>query len=232
MKFLITIPLLFTLSLSAQNMVPNGDFELYDSLPGSSGEWYKCLLWNNLSMEHDWPHGTPDYLSTKGVSSAQLPDCVFAHVTPQSGDAVMGFCIDYEDNEPEFREYISNQLIMPMVVGNSYFVSFWVTNGDAAWSSQYGCNHFGVMFSDSIPVQYEHEPIAGIPQYEYQGELWSTEWKHITFSFIADKPYEYITFGNFYNDEETNCTLFGPDANESGAYYFLDNVEIYGRASF
>lgn len=31
-------------SLSAQNLVPNGDFEDYSELPGASGEWYEYLI--------------------------------------------------------------------------------------------------------------------------------------------------------------------------------------------
>lgn len=230
--FLSTVLLLSgAFSLSAQNMVPNGDFENYNELPGASGEWYKCESWFNLSGEHDWPYGTPDYLSRQGSDKAKLPDCVFGKVEPYSGDAIMGFCTDYKDHEPEFREYICNKLIMPMVVGNSYTVSFWITNGESDWLSPYSSNRFGVFFSDSVPVQVEHEAIPYKPQYEYPGELWTTEWKHITFTFVADKPYEYITFGNFYTDAETEGKLYG-DENKSGSYYFIDKVEIYGRSCF
>jgi hypothetical protein len=228
----IFFALLFSFSLGAQNMVPNGDFEDFTELPMESGEWYKCQSWTNLSMMQDWPYGTPDYLSTKGEAKAQLPDCVFGHVEPHSGNAVMGFCNSYKEVEPEFREYVSNRLIMPMVVGNYYTVSFWVTNGESGWRSCYGTNHSGVMFSDSLPVQLEHEAIGGVPQYEFQGELWSTTWKHITFTFLADKPYEYITFGNFYSDAETSGSLYGEDASQYGSYYFIDDVEIYSRMSF
>ncbi|MDQ3111162.1 MAG: LamG domain-containing protein [Bacteroidota bacterium] len=231
MKILIA-SFLFSLSLGSQNMVPNGDFEDFNDIPVTSGEWYKCESWTNLSMEHDWPFGTPDYLSTQGEAKAQLPDCVFGHVAPHSGNAVMGFCNSYKEVEPEFREYVSNRLIMPMVVGNSYTVSFWVTNGEADWRSCYGTDHFGVLFSDSLPMQVEHEAIGWIPQYEYPGELWTTGWKHITFTFVADKPYEYITFGNFYSDAETSSTLYGDDPSQYGSYYFIDDVEIYSRAAF
>lgn len=224
--------LIASTSLGAQNMVPNGGFEDYTEVPASSGEWYKCQSWNNLSMEEDWPYGTPDYLSTKGENKAQLPDCVFGHVEPHSGHAIMGFCNSYKESEPDFREYISNRLIMPMVVGNSYTVSFWVTNGESDWRSCYGSDHFGVMFSDSMLVQEQHEAVGGIPQYEYQGELWSHTWKHIVFTFVADKPYEYITFGNFYADAATSCSLYGEDATQYGSYYFIDDVEIYSRAVF
>jgi hypothetical protein len=223
---------LSTISLGAQNMVPNGGFEDYDSIPGNSGEWYKCKSWNNLSFEPDWPYGTPDYLSTKGENKARLPDCVFGHVVPHSGHGIMGFCNSYKETETDFREYVSNRLMMPMVVGNSYTVSFWVTNGEFNLRSCYGSDHFGVMFSDSLPVQMQHEAIGGVPQYEYQGELWSTTWKHIVFTFVADKPYEYITFGNFYADAETSCSLYGEDASQYGSYYFIDDVEIYSRAAF
>lgn len=210
----------------AQNIVPNNGFETYSSLPNGYGQWYKATGWLNLNgmAMFAWPYASADYLHNTGSGGVDLPVSIFGTVSPQSGDAVMGF-VTYYLTTPEFREYISIQFTTPMIAGNPYTVSFWVTNGSAGYYCNSSANHFGIRFSVAPLSQVDHEPIGGIPQLEYPGEIWSTTWQYVSFSYVPDQNYNYITVGNFFNDASTTHTVQVAGIS-TAAYYFIDEIVV------
>ena len=220
---LLTIKLNF---VYAQNIVPNNGFETYSSLPTGYGQWYKATGWLNLNgvALFIWPYASADYLHNTGSGGVDLPVSTFATVNPQSGNAVMGF-VTYYLPAPEFREYISIQFTTPMIAGTPYTVSFWVTNGTAGYYCNSSANHFGIRLSVAPLSQVDHEPIGGIPQLEYPGEIWSPTWQYVSFNYIPDQNYNYITIGNFYNDASTTHTIQVAGIS-TGAYYFIDEVVV------
>lgn len=226
MKTLILIISLLLLieNVQSQNIVPNGDFELYDSLPEYFGEWHTCQDWSNTSYGMSFPYGTPDYLHTSGFGDVALPNSIFATVNPFSGDAIMGICL-VSDQPDEFREYLSTEFTTPMTIGTHYTISFWLTNGEYNQYCSNSTNHFGVQFSTILLAQNDYFPINGYPQLEIPGEFWSTDWQQITFDFIADSNYTFITFGNFFPDAQT-ITTHQVNGNAEGSYYFIDKVEV------
>lgn len=212
--------------INAQNIVPNNGFETYSSLPNGYGQWYKATGWSNLNgmAIFAWPYASSDYLHNTGSGGVDLPVSIFGTVSPQSGDAVMGF-VTYYLTTPEFREYISIQFTTPMVAGNPYTVSFWVTNGSGGYYCNSSANHFGIRFSVAPLSQVDHEPIGGIPQLEYPGEIWSTTWQYVSFSYTPDQNYNYITIGNFFNDASTTHTVQAAGI-ATAAYYFIDEIVV------
>jgi len=50
---------LFYFPAISQNLLSNGDFELYSTLPNSTNQANRCIGWNRLS-------GTPDYYHADG----------------------------------------------------------------------------------------------------------------------------------------------------------------------
>ncbi len=211
---------IFILQISqAQNLVPNGDFENYSALPNSLGLWSDCNTWSNAGGT-----GSPDYWHTSGTGGTQLPNSQFATLDPQSGDAVMGFFV-MDNSYDEYREYLQIQLSSPMVVGETYNISFWLTNGFSDHTKGWGANRFGIRLTESQINQTDDEPMGGIPQIEISGEIWETAWKEYTFSYTADAAYNYITIGNFYNDASTSISEYLPATNDD-AYYYIDNIVI------
>ena len=211
--------------ISSQNLVGNNGFENNSANPAGYGEWFKCSGWNNVNNypAFMWPYASPDYLTTAGTGGSGLPNCTFGTVTPFSGNAVMGFLAWYS-SAANFREYISRPLNSPMVAGQVYKVSFYITNGTGNWYSGGGCNHVGVRLSVGPLSQTDHEPINVVPQCEVTTVLWSTAWKLITFNYTAAAAYDNITIGNFYTDANTSHSMFGTGAD--GAYYFIDEVIV------
>ena len=224
----VIINLLIVQLCFSQNIVPNGDFENYSGLPHANGSWYLCNGWSNVNgfgIPSQWPYGSPDYFHNLGVAGFGLPNTVFATVYPYSGSAIMGFISKTSVANENYREYLSIQLVSPMIIGIKYNVSFALTNGNGGHNSGNSSNHIGIRFSKSSLFQADHEPIGGTPQIEIAGEVWDTTWQSFSFIYTADSSYNYITIGNFYNDSSTSST-FRVNANSKQAYYFIDKIEV------
>lgn len=213
----------------SQNLVPNGDFEAYTSLPDGEAQWYLSNYWTNVhgSTANPYPFPSPDYFHTSGTLVGQLPSTngAFANVNPLSGDGIMGL-ITFSLLDENWREYISSVFLDPMVAGVEYEVSFWLTNGSFNQKSHLSADHFGIHFSTNPLTQVVSNPIDVIPQIEMLDEIWNTRWKEYSFTYTPDSAYNYLTIGNFKPDSLTNYTDQIEGGFNSFAYYFIDKIEI------
>jgi len=232
LKFIITFicSSLFIVT-KAQNIVPNGDFEEYIEIPTVMGEWYNCKYWYNTNNNYEWgaEHGTPDYFHELSTSVANLPNSYFGSILPKSGSAIMGFIAMYEPiiypSSGNFREYLACEFTERMVVGDTYTVSLWISNGDSLIVNGYKCDGVGICFSENPLKQIGEFYIEVEPQYQFEDELWTTEWKNIKFNFLADSAYSNLTIGNFLNAPNTSSTSM-VNSIAAGAYYYIDKVSV------
>jgi len=217
----ITILLLTCSNITAQNLVPNGDFESYSQLPTSAAQYYLCTGWSNCGG-----FGSPDYFHLNGTGNAQLPNPFPSTVYPHGGSAIMGLAL-YDFSYPDFREYISQQLIAPLTIGETYQVSFYVTNGTTPiYYGGSGCDNFSVAFSTVLLSQTNPLIINFTPQYIYNGFLYNNSWQQVTFNFTADSAYQYITFGSFVNDAVQQLQPFDTALVVHSATYFIDDIHL------
>lgn len=218
---------LLCFEISAQNLLANGDFENYSSLPNSSMDWSYCVGWNNVNLNTGaWPYATPDYFHTMGTGGGQLPNCAFGSVMPQSGNAVVGLYSKHS-SQTNTRDYVSAQLTTPLTVGTAYSISFWISNGYGNYYYGSSCSHMGIQLSTSPLTQATHENIGGTPQLEVTGSPWLTGWNMYSTVYVATAPHQYVTIGVFRDDASVSTSLHESGANyPSGAYYFVDNVVI------
>lgn len=207
----------------AQNLVPNGDFESYTQLPAFSGQWGLSLGWTNCGG-----YGSPDYFHMSGSGNAQLPNAFTSTVYPHGGSAIMGLAL-YESSFSDFREYVSRPLLTPLIVGQSYNLSFYVTNGTAPFNyGGYACDHFSIAFSTAPLSQSQISPliINFTPQLIYVGLLYNNNWQLVTFNFTADSAYQHVTFGSFVSDTIQQIQANDSASISSGAYYFIDDIVL------
>ena len=229
-RSILLLPLVFLLInlkfLTAQNIIPNFSFENYSALPDDYGQWYKCNDWDNVNGfgAFLWPYASPDYLHTSGGVGVDLPVSTFGTLSPHDGNAIMGL-ITYYQTTPDYREYLSVPFTEPMIIGNSYNISFWISNGESGWYCNGGCDRVGIRFSTGELTQVDHEPIGGTPHFEIPGIFWTDEWQQISFTFVADAAYDRLTLGNFYSDALTAFNDFAPSGT-NGAYYFIDEMVV------
>lgn len=230
MRYLLLIVLFIGIQnkpIFGQNLVPNGDFEIYSTLPNSSGDWAFCTGWNNVNLNSgSWPYATPDYFHTSGTGGGKIPNTAFGAVTAQSGNAIIGL-YSRHSSQLNSRDYMSTQLSSPLVVGTTYTISFWMTNGYGSYFYGSSCSHMGIQLSMAPLTQVNHENTGGTPQVEVPGDPWLPNWTFYSFTYVATSPFQYVTIGNFNNDATTTTTLHNAGANyPSGAYYFFDDVRI------
>lgn len=214
-------------SLFGQNLVPNPSFETYSSLPTGAGQWSKAVGWSNVNgwIPFQWPYASPDYCHASGSGIIKLPNTVFGTVNAYDGNAIMGLIIYYPSTS-NFREYIATTLTSPMVVGNTYTVSFYITNGIAGSYGGMGISNLGVCLSSGALTQVDHEPIvSATPQYTAGTPFYSSSWQLITFNIVATQAYDHITVGNFDTDANTQAQTF-VSTSSPGAYYFVDAFTV------
>jgi len=217
----------FDLSVPAQNLVTNGNFETYTQLPNYYAQSCYATGWNSPSGSCNLivGQGSPDYYHLWGSSGAQPPNTWWADVMPYAGNAMEGFAGYYNSSGTSYREYIQYQLSSPMIPGTVYEVSYFLTNGITSIHG-YGCNHIGAYFSTTPITQAGGAPIPVVPHVEDPGVFFSNTWQKKTFTFIATAPYTFVTIGNFYNNANTTIVQFVFPSTLVAAYYYIDDVIV------
>jgi len=228
-----------------QNLVANGDFEQYSVLPTDGGQVNNCLHWNDLNLVPGvffpvWPFGSPDYFHTDADinSGVSFPTNDFAYVNPYSGDAAIGF-LNFQTTQgnpifppnafffaDNYRESISSKLNTNLDIGETYVLSFYLTNGENSIHGS-SSNNIGVYFSTDSLTQDTAEVIYVIPQIEIANEIWETSWVNFSFSFIADEEFQFITIGNFNHNNQTSSIYIDTTASLDWSYFFIDKIELY-----
>ncbi|MBK6482672.1 MAG: hypothetical protein IPG01_05960 [Chitinophagaceae bacterium] len=213
-------------ALRAQNLVPNYSFETSNAIPTGYGQWYNCATWNDVNnfVGFAWPYASPDYLHTAAatLSGVQLPSTAFGTVNAHSGNAIMGFAA-WLAGTPDYREYVAIAMSSPMTIGQTYDVSFYITNGTNNLNGS-SCDHIAVNFSVSPLTQLTHEVINAAPQCDNTSQLWSPGWTQVTFTITPAVAYNYLTIGHFKSDVNTLHSYNGPGSD--GAYYYIDDVVV------
>ena len=213
--------------LLGQNLVPNGGFETFSSLPTGYAQLCKASGWTSASNACTIAPGCghPDYMHTAGGAGVQAPNTTFGTTMPHIGNAMIGFTPWYLVGVTNFREYPRITLSSPLVPGQSYTVSFWTTNGTNPYSG-WGINNLGVAFTMAPLSQSCGAPLTGvIPQIEITTVVYSSTWQLHSFTFTPTQPFQFMTIGNFHNDAGTTEAQMSPTGG-MGAYYFLDDVSV------
>ena len=229
------LSLLFATNALAQNIAPNGSFELYTALPTDTAQWNRVLDWDNVSS--DTACQTPDFFHAQANASSgvQLPQTNYGHIIAEDGEAAMGIAT-YSTSSPEYREYISAQLTQPMIVGGTYLVRFNAALGTDPFHGGMS-NNLGIALTVGPFEQRCYSGAAGVIPFSPQGEntnvISSFGWELQSYSIVADYAYDRVTIGNFRDDANTTkqpiaSTLYTPGTwyGHHGGYYFIDNVSI------
>jgi|SRR6185437_2093848 len=214
MKLYLTLTffLLFTICLFSQNnLVPNPSFEKLNPLvkPENSAGVILIKSWSaaNPGPGDYYYRNNPDKLSN-------VPDNIFGNQQPHTGNAYTGICL-----EDGFVEYIEAQLITPLVKGQEYKVSFFISKCDKRRAS---VKEMGVLFIDR---KKEYFLVGGIklkPQIEFineEGYKNETEWTELSADYTAEGFETVIIIGHFLYNQPKGYT-------GGKAHYYIDDVSI------
>lgn len=230
-SLLVVCPSLVT---AQTNLVPNPSFEELDVCPYAIGfqlgdrprDWYS---WNQ----------SPDYFNAcaQPINGADtlvgVPLNGWTYQPAWHGEAYVGM---YAFGTAEtYREYVGAELICPMVVGQTYHVSFRanLARGGTTWNSGGSCNNLGVLFTMESNAWTAPSTSTPGPAFAYRdyAHVYSQEvisdtadWILVAGDFTADSAYRHIVLGNFFRNALTDTI-----PSEIGyvlAYYLVDSVSV------
>jgi hypothetical protein len=236
MKKLLIIILTFACSLcNAQNLVNNWSFEDTVACPTTLTQIDRAVGWMSFRL-------TPDYFNACSPSNVPVPVSVPHNIwgdqLAHTGDAYAGF-VAYKAGATNTREFIATQLNQQLIIGQKYFLSFWVSSAFGYIQNQYpsmACNNIGakfstVAYSGGFP-QTNPQTVDNFPHIVDTTIINDTiNWVKISGSFIADSAYQYLSIGNFYDDINSSYVIIGSSL-PNDAYYYLDDVKLSTDSDF
>lgn len=118
------------------------------------------------------------------------------------------------------RSYLQGELTEPLVVGQKYYVGFW--------------SHFHCLATNNICLSFSMDSIQTDSVRDFMTQVKarlkevnnydkSRIWQSTIDSFIAEKPYNYIVFGNFYKNAKTST---GGSMDFNHYIGFIDDVFV------
>jgi gliding motility-associated-like protein len=220
--------------VAQQNLIYNGDFEIYDTCPSMTSspgddQIRYCLGWKTPTK------ATSDYYNSCATSVVSTPinNCGFQY--PYSGQGYCGIFIEYVappfSNYGYWFEYVQGQIVVPLNAGNEYEFSCRVVMSELGWD--YALWKFGAAFT-SLPIsKTDGKPFNDIiPQVLNSTNNFLTDtlnWIEIKGRFLAQGNEKYITLG-FFSDTLNLDTLKLPapffDPNHFGTYYYIDYCSL------
>ncbi len=216
----------------AQNLVLNPGFENINvTCSGFSGAGYTNL--------NDWENpdpldtcSTPDWFSTclNSFFPTSAPNSWLGSQAPRTGDAYAGIIL-YDATANAYREYVEGSLSSPLVAGQTYCVSFYVSLADTV---PFAVDKIGVYLSSGFvqfPVSHcvNTVPLPVTPQLEWAGGviLNDSGWVRMEWQYTASGGEQYFVIGNFFNNTATTVQNTGSTGFANPfAYYFIDDVSI------
>jgi hypothetical protein len=212
-----SIPCACIVPPSSCERVCNGSFEQYNASP-----WQISQL--NLACPWYSPSSSPDLYGTGGAPDVSVPNNIAGSETPHSGNSYAGF---YAYGPGNLREYIHQQLSIPLQTGYKYRVSFWVS---LANESRYGCNNLGIYFANGAISQSNNNPINVTPAFATTQVITNMfTWVNIVDTITAMSNFTHFCIGNFQNNNNTatgNANVNPASQFTSHAYYYIDDISI------
>jgi hypothetical protein len=228
-------------TITAQNLVPNPSFEIFDKCPKDYNVEYKKILVPGWYMPTG---GTSDYFNVCAKAQVGVPQNFMGNCLAKDGGAYAGIILILEppadSTKPakiNYREYLGTKLDHPLIKGQWYVVRFYFSIPSR---STYAVNRLGAYFSEE---KIGHKLSTGVLSYKPQVYMDSVRmvteketWFEVVDTIQAKGNEQYMTIGNFYNDKQTRyepLSLAGLSKIQQAkvtesqmAYYYIDWVSV------
>jgi hypothetical protein len=202
------------------NLVPNPSFESNTGIPTGYSQINLAVSWSTPT------NGSPDYFHALAALSSGMgvPLNDFGYQTPHgAGQAYAGFNalpVNF------YREYVETPLSSPLLAGQSYQVSFYVSLAD---NCRWAVDKIGAYLSVGPvgPVNTAYN-LPFTPQINNPATSYITNkagWTLISGLYVAAGGEDHIVIGNFFDNPST-VPLAGQGGNFQFSYYYLDDVSV------
>jgi gliding motility-associated-like protein len=208
-----------------QNLVYNGDFEIYDTCPTglsspSDPQINHCLGWIMPTP------ASSDYLNVCAATTNAVPTNSLGYQQPYNGNGYCGFFAFGNSTYPWY-EYVQGELTTTLQQGHVYQLTFHVCRAEAF---DYAVSRIGVYFSNSRIYRNDTYPFLGVvPQVENPAGQYiidTTNWTTITGTFIAQGGETILTIGYFQDTLSTDSLRVYNVAQTLDSYYYIDGVSL------
>jgi hypothetical protein len=216
MKTMLSFSMALTvaaINVNAQNLVPNPGFE--------TNTLHRSLEEINTTNVSGWRQGagsTADIFTTKIKSAASG----YVPPAPRSGNSMAHIISGPANN---WVEFITADLIKPTEIGKTYYCEAWVKLVDGCNQASNGLGFFFATADyNRIPGNCRTETPQVRPGVFVSD---NKNWTRISGTFIADKVYTSITFGNFFNGQQQFHVIDSLKANSSyRCRYYVDDITV------
>ncbi len=204
------------------NLIPNPSFENFSVCPTSANQITNATSWINPNTK------TPDFHNAcagttcgNTIPFVCVPSNWSGSQLPNTGNGYAGIFVGSGDPS---REYIEVQLACPLIAGNDYVFSYYISLAD-------GYNDA----IDRLGAYFSSGQISGTNQLNFTPQIISPAglyitdkvgWTFITETFTAIGGEQFMTFGNF--KDELNTTSIPADAGGGlpWSYYYIDDISL------
>jgi len=221
--------MLFTASVEnavAQNLIKNPSFETFLNCPKKLGNLEEDVA--------DWStptEGSTDYFNA--CSKAMGTPVNFNGEQPANFGA--GYVGLYFYAPQDYREYIQTKMGQPLVKGENYTLSFYVSLAERA---DYAVKEFGIQFTEAPLKVKTKRPLSRRYLSKMSGNIANhftmgsqdfypdkENWVLVATDFVANGTEKYLIIGNFKDNVNTQKLLTKRNVLD-GSYYYLDMVSL------
>jgi hypothetical protein len=218
-RYYIILLFLFPLFSNAQNLISNGDMELYTNCPTTFSQFNLDSNWINPT------NSSPDYFNSCSFAiDVHIPGNNYGYQPAHSGNGYAG-AIMYYGPQSNTREYIEGTLNYPLRNNTCYTFEMYVC---LAENSVYCSRNFEVYFSDtSISGILNNQVLPFTPQITSSiGIVTDTlHWTLIKEDYHAHGGEKYLIIGNFNDDTHSTYQTTGYGQFYT-SYYYIDDVSL------
>ncbi|MCB0763794.1 MAG: gliding motility-associated C-terminal domain-containing protein [Flavobacteriales bacterium] len=224
---------LLSTPLFGQNLVVNPSFEITTTNCGSfGGEGFFTDLtgsWDNASNNALGDScSSPDLFSACNIFATGVPNSLLGFQYARTGTRYAGI-ITHEVLD-QYREYIQGRTVTPLVAGQTYCVSMYVSKADGV---PFATNNIGIRFSSTQflrdPCPGQNNSLIDLPpdlNYACAAIIDTVDWVRLQWDYQAVGGESFFTIGNFFNNANTIIQNVGGNFLNPFAYYFIDDVSI------
>ncbi|MBK8368165.1 MAG: T9SS type A sorting domain-containing protein [Bacteroidetes bacterium] len=229
---------LFKNTLLSQNLIRNGSFGNYNTPINWnfwSGDFIGYYVNPADTIMIDWKqYNSPDFFTSACTHTfSGVPVNIFGSSYAKANNEYVGISV-FQANNLEYKEYIYQQLSLPLQMGKIYCLNFYVSKADR---KEYAVKNIGAYFCPTLPSIVSNMYINAIPQVVNTNGFISdtTQWTEIQGCFTANGGEQYIIIGNFNSNVNTDTLYTGTNnpipSDPQYAYYYIDDITLIDQTT-
>ncbi len=209
------------------NLIPNGDFEIYVDCPIWYNDLDSAYAWSNPMTNIPTISGTPDFFHECANYPVGMPSNFQGYQYAHSKWAYAGIYLkEGVGANADHREYLQTYFTSPLVAGNCYHFEMYVNLSN-------NCR----FTTDDIAVRISNTFLSGINNQDpllYLPSIVNLEfntfdtlnWTLVSGDYEATGGEMYLVIGNFKTDLQTSTIVYNPSSPVDYIYCYIDDVSL------